>query len=240
MTEEEVLDGVLLLGGAYRGMEGRGMEESTKDEKMVCFERAKEGFVRLLGEHSAKAVNAAFRVASQIPSADERIAEYKRLWETAKVYLPEEAVTFNIANDLGSRLWEKGNYEEAKVFFLTALEGRRRVLGEEHSYTLGSMNNMGIILCKMEDYEGSLGYYQQLNYRAPAGGGTQGILYSTLNTMKSNLFFLNRRQLHEPGSSPARPRSSLEANVLSLLCPCSLDPRNLSPIDVLPLLPTFL
>ena len=137
------------------------------NERKTCYLRAKEGFVRLLGEDSAKAVNAAYAVASQLPSADrgirpsKRIAEYRRLWEKAKVSLPEEAVTYDIANTLGGKLREKGKYEKAKVFYLAALEGKRRVLGEKHQKTLGSLNNMGVLLKDMEDYEGALGYYQQ-------------------------------------------------------------------------------
>ena len=125
------------------------------------FERAKEGFVGLLWENSAKAVYAAFMVASQIPSVDEIIAEYRRLWEMAKVSLPDEGVTYIIANDLGSCLDDQGKYEDANVFYLAALAGQRRVLGEEHSDTLDSMNNLGVLLKKMEDYEGALDYYQQ-------------------------------------------------------------------------------
>ena len=34
--------------------------------------------MRLLGEDSAKAVNAAYSVASQIPSDDEKIADFRR------------------------------------------------------------------------------------------------------------------------------------------------------------------
>ena len=92
---------------------------------------------------------------------DEEIAEYRRLWEMAKVSLPDEAVTYNIANSLGIRMEDKVKYEEAKVFHLAALEGRTRVLGDEHKKTLGSLNNMGNLLHNMEDYEGALGYYQQ-------------------------------------------------------------------------------
>ena len=47
------------------------------------------------------------------------------------------------------------------MLYLAALEGRRRLLGEENKKTLGAMNNMGPILKKMEDYEGALDYYQQ-------------------------------------------------------------------------------
>jgi tetratricopeptide (TPR) repeat protein len=131
------------------------------DECKACYKRAKEGFVRLLGKHSAKAVEAALQVAIQIPSDDERIVEFRRLRQMAKVSLPEEAVTYDIANNLGAELDEKGKYEEAKVFWLAALEGWRRVLGEEHKKTLGSLGNMGNVLGNMKDYEGALGYFQQ-------------------------------------------------------------------------------
>ena len=39
------------------------------------------------------------------------------------------------------------------------MEGRRRVLGEEHKKTLGSLNNLGVLLTIMKDYERSLDYY---------------------------------------------------------------------------------
>ena len=101
-------------------------------------------------------------IAIQLPTYDERIAELRQLWEKAKVSLTEEAVTYGIANDLGMVLFDKGKYEEAKVFFLATLEGQRRVLGEKHKKTLDSMYNMGILLNDvLKDYEGALGYYQQ-------------------------------------------------------------------------------
>ena len=61
----------------------------------------------------------------------------------AKVSLSEEAVTYNIANELGAGLYEESEYEEAKVLLLAALEGRRRLLGEEHKDALGTLNNLG-------------------------------------------------------------------------------------------------
>ena len=61
----------------------------------------------------------------------------------------------------GERLDDQGKYEEAKVFYLAALEGQKRVLGEEHKDTLRSMSNMGNLLADMEDNEGALAYYQQ-------------------------------------------------------------------------------
>jgi len=154
-TEEEVLDGVLQLGEACRWMR-------EWDECDECFSRAKEGYARLLGEDSSKAVLAAFRVAGQLPSADDRIAEYRRLWEWAKATLPGEVVTFDIANNLACDLDEgKGEYEEAKAFHLAALAGRRSLLGQDNKDTLQSLGNLGTVLHSMEDYEGSLDYFQQ-------------------------------------------------------------------------------
>ena len=95
-------------------------------------------------------------------SVDEKIAENRRLWEIVRISLPDEAVTFEIANDLGSWLDKnKGQYKEAKGFYLAALEGRRRVLGDEHKDTLVSLNNMGVVLDLMKDSEGALDYYEQ-------------------------------------------------------------------------------
>ena len=175
-TEEDVLDGVLALGRAYMRMQDPECHD--------CFRRAKEGFVRLLGEDSAKAVNAACRVAGQLASDDERIAEYRRLWEMAKVSLPEEGVTYDIVNSPGIELKNKGKYEEAKVFYLAALEGRRRVLGDEHKKTLDSLNSMGILLHKMEDHEGALDYYQQaLKVKEKVLGKTHPSTLTTIMNM---------------------------------------------------------
>ena len=119
------------------------------------------GFAHLLEEKSANAIYAAFMVAGQTLRGDEKTAVYRRLWETSKVSLPDEAVTYDITNQLGIKLVQKAKLEEAKVFHLAALEGRRRVLGDEHKKTLASLNNMVIILLKMENYQGELDYYQQ-------------------------------------------------------------------------------
>ena len=78
-----------------------------------------------------------------------------------KVSLPDEAVTYQVVKQLGGDLKEKGEYEEAKVFYLAALEGRRRVLGEEHKDTLATLNSMRVVLQIVKDYEGALDYFQQ-------------------------------------------------------------------------------
>ena len=86
-------------------------------------------------------------------------SESRAPWERVKVSVPEEVVTYHVANELGGELRLKGQVEEAKVFLLAALEGRRKVLGEENRKTLMSLNTLGIVLRKMKDNEGALSYY---------------------------------------------------------------------------------
>ena len=155
VTHEGVLDGVMALGVAYMWMDGR-------DDYKACFERAKEGFVLLLGEKSSKAVRAAFLFVGE-SAVDEIIVEFRWLWEKAKVSLANEAVTCDIVKSLGIELYRKccrkWQFEEAKVFYLAALEWRRRVLGEKNKDTLMSLYNFGNLLQHTEDYEGALDYY---------------------------------------------------------------------------------
>ena len=115
--------------------------------------------MRLLGENSAKVVNSACKCCAGAKD-DELGAELRRLWEMARLSLPDKAVTYEVGNDLGvSKLVLKGQHEEGKEIMLAALEGRRRVLGEEHRDTLASLNNLGAEHGLLKEYEGALGYY---------------------------------------------------------------------------------
>ena len=71
------------------------------------------------------------------------------------------ALLLEVRKRMRKVLEEKGKWEEAKVFYLAALEGYRRVLGKGEMKTLGSLNNLGCLRQFMEDYEGALDYYQQ-------------------------------------------------------------------------------
>ena len=46
----------------------------------------------------------------------------------------------------------KGHFEEAKVLYLAALEGRKRLVGEEHKDTFTLLNNLGNLAGNMKDY----------------------------------------------------------------------------------------
>ena len=154
VTEEEVLDGVHVLGLACMLMRERyGMP--------YCYERVKEGFVCLLGEDHAKSVEATYGVVAQTAKDDdERMVGLSALWDLVKLSLPDEAVTYAVADQLGAELRKKGHLREAKVLYLPALKERRRVLWEEHKDTLASLNNIGCLLDNMGEYRGALDYYQ--------------------------------------------------------------------------------
>ena len=77
----------------------------------------------------------------------------------------------------------KDRYEELKGFLLAALEGRRRVLGEEHKNTLATLNNLELVFQHMEDNERAPDYYQQaLRVQEKAMGKTHpGTLPTIMN-----------------------------------------------------------
>jgi tetratricopeptide (TPR) repeat protein len=54
---------------------------------------------------------------------------------------------------MGFLLRLQGNLEEAEPYYREVLEGRRRVQGDEHPETLGSINNLGSLLNKLARYD---------------------------------------------------------------------------------------
>ena len=62
-----------------------------------CYERAKEGFVRLHGGDHAKSIEATYQLVGETTRGDECIAELRALWERVEDSLPQEAVTYDIA-----------------------------------------------------------------------------------------------------------------------------------------------
>lgn len=155
-TKEEVLDGVMAMGMAY--MWGVG----DWYEREAWYERAKEGFVRLLRVNHAKSVEATYQTLIRTTFGHHLVPELRPILERVKVSLPDTAVTYIVTNKLGEVLYTEKKFEEAKVLWLAALEGRRRVLGEEHKDSLFSLNYMWLVLNELKDYTGALDYYLQV------------------------------------------------------------------------------
>ena len=62
---------------------------------------------------------------------------------------------------LGYLLRDKGDYVAAERSYREALEGRRRVLGDDHRDTLLSISDMGILLSSMGKHEEALPYFRE-------------------------------------------------------------------------------
>jgi len=73
----------------------------------------------------------------------------------------ENIVTLDALNDLGARLDEKEEYEEAIKVYKRCLARRTKVLGEDHQNTLDTLNNLGIVYRRMRNYEKALKYYER-------------------------------------------------------------------------------
>ena len=95
----------------------------------------------------------AYSLAGQIHDKNEQIAAFKSLWKHAAKALPEEPILFDIINDLALALRDNGDLEASKVFLNIALDGKTRVLGEEHVETLSVYNQLGGLYWMMEDWE---------------------------------------------------------------------------------------
>ena len=90
--------------------------------------------MRLLGENSAKVVNSACKCCAGAKD-DELGAELRRLWEMARLSLPDKAVTYHVADQLGFELRKKGEYERNEG----ALD--RRPGGEEEGTWRGAQGH---------------------------------------------------------------------------------------------------
>ena len=132
VTEEEVLDDVFELGKACNAM-----QEFYRCD--FCLERANEGFMCLQGGDHAKSVDATYQLVFQTGKDDEeRITELRALWERVNVSLPDEAVTYEVADSLGIQLKETGYLKQVP-------RGEERVLGKTHPDALATIMNMATV-----------------------------------------------------------------------------------------------
>ncbi|EXA53654.1 hypothetical protein FOVG_01389 [Fusarium oxysporum f. sp. pisi HDV247] len=62
-----------------------------------------------------------------------------------------------------------GEYEEAEKMHREALELMEKVLGKEHPSTLGSMNNLALVLREMGKYEEAEKMHRKMGMYEEAG-----------------------------------------------------------------------
>ena len=135
LEEEAYFDGKLSHGDYYGSQLRRARicdQYSTFDELFYLLDEAQFGYEDHYGENSAKALE----VAGQSASFTDDIEDLTQLWARAKESVPDDPVTFGIACKLAAALRNEKRYEEAMKYYKAALEGQRRVLGEDHHDTL--------------------------------------------------------------------------------------------------------
>ncbi|PLB46481.1 hypothetical protein P170DRAFT_216994 [Aspergillus steynii IBT 23096] len=124
-------------------------------------QRAGEAAVRILGlylgEDDPLTLNAMFNLARTYLHLG-KLSESQQLLEMVfekrtHFFGPDHPDTLMVRNELGMNLCaQKINLDEAERHVIGTLEGRKRILGEEHAYTLWSINDLSKIYCERRQF----------------------------------------------------------------------------------------
>ena len=120
--------------------------------------RAVEGLVQSRGPDDPLTLNAMFNLARTYLHLSEHRKSYELLEEVlAKrehFFGPEHLDTLMTRNELGMNLFaQKTRLLEAETLVRGVLESRRRILGEEHAYTLWSINDLSKVWCELRRFD---------------------------------------------------------------------------------------
>jgi len=129
-----------------------------------------------------------------------------------------------VAGNAASCLDDTGDYAGARALYERALEGRERVLRPDHPSTLGSVNNLALVLGRQGDYAGARALYER------ALEGNERVLgpdHPSTLTIVNNLAFVLESQGDYAGARTLYERA-LEGNerVLGLDHPDTLGSVN--------------
>ena len=109
-----------------------------------------------------KAVNNAASEANKSGNPDHMqpiLVHLKQLTDQAIKRGDEQAA--RLASNLGYYLDTIADYAGARSYYEQALAINKKVLGEQHPDTAGSLNNLGALLDSIGDYAGALPYHEQ-------------------------------------------------------------------------------
>ena len=146
---------------------GLGRECSLVGDYDDCrryFKRAKEGYEEQLEPDDEKALDVT-RTLTSISCSDpeELIVKLRNLLKRCERASGEEnVVTLETLDELGSRLDDIGEYEEAIKVYERCLAGRMKMLGEDHTDTLGTVGNLGAVYdVGLKNFGKALEYYER-------------------------------------------------------------------------------
>ena len=112
-------------------------------------------------------------------------------------------------------MYRQGKYDEALPYYTEALEGRRRILGDEHPSTLAWIGNMGNLLYMEGKYDDALPYYTEAfeGYRRVLGSEHP----STVNAVNALLKVYRALDAANPGQGYAEKAEALRQDSLDFL-----------------------
>lgn len=152
-------------------------------------ERAVEALKKELGDDDPITLNAIFNLARTYLHLGEHTKSHEMLVHTLQKRMhffgPDHPDTLMARNELGMCLCaQKLNLADAECHVHSALEIRKRVLGEEHAYTLWSVNDLSKIYCERRKFVEAAHMLEEI---VPIVKRTLGEEHAGMIMTKSNL-----------------------------------------------------
>ncbi|KAK0745442.1 P-loop containing nucleoside triphosphate hydrolase protein [Schizothecium vesticola] len=136
----------------------------------------------------------------------------------------DEKATPGLLSKVGKSFHNLGKYEEAEQMYRQALQLYQKVLGKEHPSTLGSMNNLALVLDSQGKYEEAEQMHRQaLQLREKVLGKEHP---STLGSMNNLALVLDSQGKYEEAEQMHRQALQLYQKVLGKEHPSTLRSKN--------------
>lgn len=160
-----------------------------RDLARTTGQRAVEGLVRSRGPDDPLTLNAKFNLARAYLHLNENHRSYELLKEVLTkrehFFGPDHPDTLMTRNELGMNLFaQKTRLREAERLVRGVLDTRKRILGEEHAYTLWSVNDLSKIWCELRRFHEARVMLEQI---VPIVQRTLGYKHAGMVMTKANL-----------------------------------------------------
>lgn len=151
--------------------------------------RAVDRLSHFLGQDNPITLSAMFNPAPTYLHTGRHEDTYRLLSHVLRrslhLYGPDHPDTLMVKNELGMNLCaQKNQLFEAQGMILEFVEARRRILGEEHAYTLWSTNDLSKIYCELKQPELAVAVLEEI---VPIVDRTLGSRHVGMILTKSNL-----------------------------------------------------
>lgn len=138
-----------------------------RDKSLYTGKRAVEGLMQQLGGDDPLTLNAMFNLARTYLHLGQHEESLRLLLLVLKKRLhffgPEHPDSLMTRNELGMSLFaQRVRLDEAEHHVRQVLLSRMKVLGEEHAYTLWSVNDLSKICCELERFDEAIAMLEEI------------------------------------------------------------------------------